>query len=54
MTVCVESLSLDDGIRYFFRMWGCGFELDETSMVVLLLSACVFQAPYIYISFFIY
>jgi len=39
MTACVESLWLGDGIGYFFRMWGCGFEPDETSMV-LLLSAC--------------
>ena len=30
---------MGDGVGYFFRMWGCGFEPDETSMV-LLLSAC--------------
>ena len=24
MTACVESLSMSDGIGYFFRMWGCG------------------------------
>nr|KYP47297.1 Pentatricopeptide repeat-containing protein At2g36730 family [Cajanus cajan] len=39
MTACVESLRLDDGIGYFFRMRGYGFEPDETSMVVVL-SAC--------------
>ncbi|KAL2320150.1 hypothetical protein Fmac_029119 [Flemingia macrophylla] len=39
MTACVESLWLGDGIRYFFRMRGCGFVPDETSMVVVL-SAC--------------
>jgi len=32
-------------------MWGCGFEPDKTIMVVLLLFACVLQAPSIYISF---
>ncbi|QCE12579.1 pentatricopeptide repeat-containing protein At2g36730 [Vigna unguiculata] len=39
ITACVESLWLGEGIEYFFRMWGCGFEPDETSMV-LLLSVC--------------
>lgn len=39
MTACVESDWLSDGIGYFFEMRGCGFEPDETSMV-LLLSAC--------------
>ena len=54
MTACVESLSLGDEIGYFFRMWGCGFEPDETSMIVLLLFACVLQAPSIYISFLLF
>ena len=54
MTACVESLSLGDGIEYFFRMWGCGFEPNETSMVVLLLSTCVLQAPSISISFLLF
>ncbi|XP_015962763.1 pentatricopeptide repeat-containing protein At2g36730 [Arachis duranensis] len=39
MTACVENHWLGDGIRYFFRMRGCGFEPDHTTMV-LMLSAC--------------
>lgn len=39
-TACVENVWLSDGIGYFFKMRDCGFEPDETSMV-LLLSVCV-------------
>ncbi|KAK7340544.1 hypothetical protein VNO77_21250 [Canavalia gladiata] len=39
ITACVENLWLHDGIGYFLRMRGCGFEPDETTMV-LLLSTC--------------
>ncbi|XP_027352902.1 pentatricopeptide repeat-containing protein At2g36730 [Abrus precatorius] len=39
MTACVENVWLRDGIEYFLRMRGCGFEPDETTMV-LLLSVC--------------
>jgi cell division protease FtsH len=36
MTACVESVWLSEGIEYFFKMMDCGFEPDETSMVLLL------------------
>jgi cell division protease FtsH len=36
MTACVESVWLSEGIGYFFKMRDCGFEADETSMVLLL------------------
>ncbi|KAL5095899.1 hypothetical protein RYX36_000226 [Vicia faba] len=36
MTACVENVWLNDGIEYFFKMRDCGFEPDETSMVLLL------------------
>ncbi|XP_020219446.1 LOW QUALITY PROTEIN: pentatricopeptide repeat-containing protein At2g36730-like [Cajanus cajan] len=39
MTACVESCGWLMGLGIFFRMRGCGFEPDETSMVVVL-SAC--------------
>lgn len=40
MTACIENSKLTDGISYFSKMRECGFELDETTMVVLL-SSCV-------------
>lgn len=39
ITACVENLWFKDGIGYFVRMRDCGFEPDETTMVVML-SAC--------------
>lgn len=39
ITACVENLWLRDGVEYFLKMRGSGFEPDETSMV-LMLSAC--------------
>jgi cell division protease FtsH len=36
MNACVESVWLSEGIEYFFKMMDCGFEPDETSMVLLL------------------
>ncbi|MCI26598.1 pentatricopeptide repeat-containing protein, partial [Trifolium medium] len=36
MTACVESVWLSEGIEYFLKMRDCGFEPDETSMVLLL------------------
>lgn len=38
-TACVENLWLGDGIKYFVKMRACGFEPDETTMVVML-AAC--------------
>ncbi|KAL3719233.1 hypothetical protein ACJRO7_004227 [Eucalyptus globulus] len=40
LTACIENLRLADGIGYFVEMRNCGFEPDETTMVVVL-SACV-------------
>ncbi|XP_030469777.1 pentatricopeptide repeat-containing protein At2g36730-like [Syzygium oleosum] len=40
LTACIENSRLADGIRYFVEMRNCGFEPDETTMVVVL-SACV-------------
>ncbi|KAK7295372.1 hypothetical protein RJT34_18279 [Clitoria ternatea] len=39
ITACVENVWLRDGVGYFLRMRDCGFEPDETTMV-LLLSVC--------------
>ncbi|XP_077245964.1 pentatricopeptide repeat-containing protein At2g36730-like [Tasmannia lanceolata] len=39
ISACVENLRLDESVAVFTRMIGCGFEPDETTMVVLL-SAC--------------
>jgi pentatricopeptide repeat protein len=39
ITACVENSWLGDGIGYFVKMRDCGFEPDETTMVVML-SAC--------------
>ncbi|XP_068336992.1 pentatricopeptide repeat-containing protein At2g36730-like [Pyrus communis] len=36
ITACVENFWLDEGIEYFVKMRGCGFEPDETTMVVVL------------------
>lgn len=36
---CVENLWFKDGVGYFLKMRDCGFEPDETTMVVML-SAC--------------
>ncbi|TXG57556.1 hypothetical protein EZV62_015385 [Acer yangbiense] len=40
ITACVESCWLGDAIGYFVKMMDFGFELDETTMVVVL-SACI-------------
>ncbi|XP_030547177.1 pentatricopeptide repeat-containing protein At2g36730 [Rhodamnia argentea] len=40
LTACIENLRIADGIEYFVEMRNCGFEPDETTMVVVL-SACV-------------
>lgn len=39
ITACVENSWFNDGIGYFSRMRNCGFEPDETTMVVML-NAC--------------
>ncbi|XP_021889713.1 pentatricopeptide repeat-containing protein At2g36730, partial [Carica papaya] len=39
ITACVDNFQLRESIRYFVKMIECGFEPDETTMVVLL-SAC--------------
>lgn len=36
LTACVYNLRLNDGIEYFVKMRDCGFEPDETTMVVVL------------------
>ncbi|XP_050381522.1 LOW QUALITY PROTEIN: pentatricopeptide repeat-containing protein At2g36730-like [Argentina anserina] len=39
VTACVDNLPVNDGIGYFVRMGECGFEPDETTVVVVL-NAC--------------
>ncbi|KAL5582289.1 hypothetical protein UlMin_014731 [Ulmus minor] len=39
ITACVENSWFSDGIEYFVKMRNCGFEPDQTTMVVML-SAC--------------
>ncbi|KAK7837366.1 pentatricopeptide repeat-containing protein [Quercus suber] len=36
ITACVENMWFDDGMCYFLKMRDFGFELDETTMVVML------------------
>jgi pentatricopeptide repeat protein len=39
ITACVENSWLGDGMVYFVKMRDCGFEPNETTMVVML-SVC--------------
>nr|POE82780.1 pentatricopeptide repeat-containing protein [Quercus suber] len=36
ITACIENMWFDDGMCYFLKMRDFGFELDETTMVVML------------------
>jgi cell division protease FtsH len=36
LTAYIDNLRLNDGMEYFVKMRDCGFELDETTMVVVL------------------
>ncbi|XVE83774.1 hypothetical protein DITRI_Ditri16bG0113500 [Diplodiscus trichospermus] len=42
ITSCIENFCIEDALGYFFKMKDCGFDPDETTMIILL-SACAEQ-----------